>query len=430
MSNAPDPRPPQRWRRWFAAWAALTAAGSVLHHILWTAQAGGAGTLTNTPLLESAGNCIHMLIAPGWVLLRYISRSWPTGSWEGPVTANAIGWAFWLVGVWILLTLRRAAKRGLAAPGRAAEPEVSRRRFLVDAPLAVAVVGGAGGMVKGEFLDPWDLQVRRYTVPIQDLPAGLDGLRLVQISDTHLGPRIPAAFIREAVAQACALKPDLFCLTGDYIHNGEAFIAPAAELFRPVLATGKPVVGVLGNHDWYGDGKTTSRALDQIGVRMVDNGHVYLHADRTVHYGEAPSDALCIVGLGDMLTDWVDAAAAFAGVPEAVPRLVLAHNPDTADVVSGHAPYWRVGSYAKGFRPCRPSPRMDLVLSGHTHGGQVRLPLLGTPLVPSRFGQRYAGGIVQGGGFTLCISRGVGMSLLPVRFGVPPELVEITLTRA
>ena len=422
---------------WLAAWGVLTVCGSILHHILWNAQSAGRGTLTNTPLLESAGNCIHMLIAPGWIALRLISRSWPTGSWDGPVTANALGWACWLLALWLVLRARRAVlaraqRTGMAPVDAAREFDPSRRRFLVDAPIAAVTIGGAASMVKGEFLDPWDLQVRRYSVPIRDLPASLDGLRLVQLSDTHLGPRIPAAFIRTAVQIAVDLRPDLFCLTGDYIHNGKGFIAPAAELFTPLAATRKPIVGVLGNHDWYGDGPAMSRALEAIGVRMIDNARVYLDAaTRSLTYQAPDSPALCIAGLGDMLTDWVDAAAAFSGLDEAVPRLLLAHNPDTADVVMGHVPFLRVGSYAKGFIPAGPKPpRLDLVLSGHTHGGQVSLPLIGAPLVPSRLGQKYAGGLIQATGFRLCVSRGIGMSMLPIRFGVPPELVEITLVRA
>ncbi len=424
-------------RGWVAAWLVLTLTGTILHHVLWTAQSGGRGPLASTPLLQSAGNCVHLLIAPGWITLRYISRDWPTGSWSGPVTANAIGWACWVAGWWVLLRCRRWV---LSRFSRSADPrdgalspavDLGRRRFVVDAPVAVVAIGAAGAMGDGEFVEPWDLQLRRYTVPIRDLPPALEGLRLVQISDTHLGPRIPAAFIRRAMDMAIGLKPDLFCLTGDYIHNGKAFIAPAAELFRPLVATGKPVVGVLGNHDWYGDGRAMSRALDDLGIRMIDNARVYLDAaDRSVHYLPPAAEALCIAGLGDMLTDWVDAAAALNGLPEGMPRIVLAHNPDTGDVVVRSAPFWKVGSYAKGFVPAAATPpRLDLVLSGHTHGGQVRLPLIGTPLIPSRFGQRYAGGLIQGPGFQLCISRGVGMSLLPIRFGVPPELVEITLTR-
>src|SRR4051812_13704420 len=112
MTDMPTP-PAHRWRHWLAAWAGLTVAGSVLHHTLWSAQSAGSGPLMTTPFLESAGNCIHMLIAPGWVLLRFISRDWPTGSWAGPLTANAIGWAFWLAGLWLILACRGAVLRRL-----------------------------------------------------------------------------------------------------------------------------------------------------------------------------------------------------------------------------------------------------------------------------------------------------------------------------
>jgi predicted MPP superfamily phosphohydrolase len=97
------------------------------------------------------------------------------------------------------------------------------------------------------------------------------------------------------------------------------------------------------------------------------------------------------------------------------PRLVIAHEPDTAEI-----------------GPLRDAdaPRIDLMLSGHTHGGQVRLPLVGAPIVPSRYGQKYAGGLVEGPRFPVLVSRGIGMSILPIRFAVAPEIVEVTLTRA
>jgi predicted MPP superfamily phosphohydrolase len=418
---------------WFLAWAALTALGTMLHHWLWTGQSAGSGTLQTTPLVQSIGNLVHMLIGPAWVLLRIMSRSWPTGSWVGPLVANAIGWLCWIAAIWIGLMIR-AWLSGL----RAGEPvarvvgpqDSSRRRFLIDAPCAVAAVCGAAALAKGEFSDPWNLTLRRYRVPIRDLPFSLDGLRAVQLSDTHLGPRIPAAYIREVVERTLALKPDLVLLTGDYIHNGTAFIDPAAALFKPITRAGIPTVGVLGNHDWYGDGHAMSRALSAIGVSMVDNRRAYLNARRRV-VPDAPGDpALCIAGLGDLGTDWVDAARALGNLAPSMPRIVLAHNPDTSEIVAGRARYRRYGR-SRGFVPAPIADgRIDLMLSGHTHGGQVWVPFLGTPIVPSRFGQRYAGGLVPGPGFPVLVSRGVGMSILPVRLGVPPEIVEVTLVRA
>jgi predicted MPP superfamily phosphohydrolase len=168
-----------------------------------------------------------------------------------------------------------------------------------------------------------------------------------------------------------------------------------------------------------------SLALRAIGVRMLDNGRVFLDgATRRFREEGAPGESLCIAGLGDLMTDFISVHLALGGVPADVPRIVLAHNPDTAE----HPQC--VGESCVGGLPLTAAPRVDLMISGHTHGGQVRIPFLGTPFIPSRYGQKYAGGLVKGPAFPVLVSRGIGMSLLPVRLGVPPEIVELTLTRA
>ena len=108
--------------------------------------------------------------------------------------------------------------------------------------------------------------------------------------------------------------------------------------------------------------------------------------------------------------------------------MVLAHNPDTAEVLAGRLRIRRTG-WSKGYVPCRTTPRIDAMLCGHTHGGQVRIPFLGTPVIPCWSGTKYAGGVVQGPGYPVVVSRGVGMSILPIRLGVPPEVVEVTFVR-
>jgi predicted MPP superfamily phosphohydrolase len=422
-----------------AAWLALTTIGTTIHHILWNGEWTGGFGPDRTPIFQSLGNCVHVLVGPGWVALRFISRDWPTGSILGPLLANAIGWAFWVFVLGIGLRLRRwlLAPRTCQAqespePAPAPPVSVSRRRFLVDGPCAVMAVGGAGVLGRGEFVDPWSLRTSSYTVPIRGLPRTLDGLRLAQLSDTHLGPRIPASFIRASVQAALDLDPDLFILTGDYIHNGRTFIQPSARLFAPLVATGKPVLGVLGNHDWYGDGPAMTRELGAVGVLMLDNSRTYLSGHRRQLSRDLPSDdALCIAGLGDLLTDWVDPVRALRGVPEGMPRLVLTHNPDTAEVVTGRMSWRPRNQWSRGFLPYGgDGPRIDLMICGHTHGGQIRLPFIGTPLIPCATGQKYAAGLVEGPGFPVVISRGIGMSILPIRWGVPPEVVLITLRRA
>ncbi|XOV76414.1 MAG: metallophosphoesterase [Phycisphaerales bacterium] len=186
-------------------------------------------------------------------------------------------------------------------------------------------------------IEPNTITVRRYRVPIKGLPGSLDGLRIVQISDTHLGPRVHESHIAASVRIALEQRPDIVALTGDYVHDGPAGIDRAAELFEPL--TSDPgvigVVGVLGNHDWYADGPRMRDALRAIGVRMVDNDRVFLSSSSRSLASSPPArpdDALCFVGLGDLLTHTVEPARAFSGIDPDTPRVLLAHVPDTLEL--------------------------------------------------------------------------------------------------
>jgi predicted MPP superfamily phosphohydrolase len=416
-----------RWVLWWlGAWGVLTSAGTCLH------VAAARPSLGDLPLLTEVGNVLGVLVTPGWVVARQLWQGWPTGA-LGALIANGVGWALALGAMFVIVRAMRWMTEARAPGARAiGPPDSSRRRFLVQAPAALIGVGGVGSLVSGTCVQPWDLRLARYRVPIRGLPAVLDGLRIVQLSDTHLGVRVPASYLRDAVRRAIDLRPDLFALTGDYIHNGRRFIEPAAALFEPLIATGRPVVGVLGNHDWYGGGAAMSRELVVRGVHMLDNRRVWLNAERRVVASRPSEPALCIAGVGDLLTDWVNVPAALDDVPPESPRLLLSHNPDTCEAVAQRAKFRGRGPLFKGVIPSRQSggPRVDLMLAGHTHGGQVRFPILGTVWTPSQFGLRYLGGLARGPGFPVVISRGVGMSIIPIRFGVPPEIVEVTLVRA
>lgn len=413
---------------WPAAWCVFTTTGTLLH----IAADGPRPLIAGVPFVQTLANTAAIVVTPGWALLWKLRHRWPQSMLWGALFANAVGWAMILIGLWAAWRVLRWL---VSAPGAPAAvvglPDSSRRRFLVQGPAAMVGLVGAGSLVDGACVEPWDLRLRRYSVRIRDLPAGIDGLRIVQLADTHLGPRVPASYISSAVQRAIDLKPDLFALTGDYIHTGARFVAPAAELFVPLARSGVPIVGVLGNHDWYGDGEAMSRTLSELGVHMIDNRRVWLDESRRIVVDPPRGPALCIAGVGDLITDWVDVAAALDGLPSDMPRLLLSHEPDVAEIVGNRVNVPRYGPMFKGVVQSRePNSRLDLMLCGHTHGGQVVLPIVGSLWTPSLFGARYLGGLVQGPGFPVIISRGVGMSIIPIRLGCPPELVEITLTRA
>lgn len=201
------------------------------------------------------------------------------------------------------------------------------------------------------------LTLDTVTVPIGDLPPALEGCRIVQLSDFHYdGQRLAKSLLRDAIAQVNALQPDLIALTGDFITHSHA---PMAELasYLSQLRSRCGVVAVLGNHDTQhpGNRSTVLRELRRVGIQALWNQVVY------------PLGAgFPVVGLAELRSREFSPSAVLSQVPPHLPRLVLAHQPDIADALGP----WRV----------------DLQLSGHTHGGQIVLPGLG--VVPAQI-QRW-----------------------------------------
>jgi predicted MPP superfamily phosphohydrolase len=296
---------------------------------------------------------------------------------------------------------------------------VSRRRVLA---------AGAGSVAAVAVGYPMCVATRRFEVtrrafPVRDLPPSLEGLRLVQLTDVHHGPWIPLSHVRDVVAAANALEPDLILLTGDYVHRSPAYIDPVVDALAALHAK-VGVLGVLGNHDWWESGPATRRAFARAGIPLIDNARRVVTPDRKLTADEggdggAAADTvagagLCVAGVGDYYEDEQRYDAALGGLPPDMPRLLLSHNPDVAE--------------DRAFRAA--GHRVDLMLSGHTHGGQIYVPGLGTPIVPSRYGQKYARGLVQGPACPVFVCRGVGHTVLPVRVGVAPEIAVIELSRA
>ena len=190
-------------------------------------------------------------------------------------------------------------------------------------------------------------------------------------------------------------------LTGDYVSRADAITHALVEVFRDLRTKRK--FAVLGNHDYWSNAKAVIASLETAGIPMLTNRHYIL--DRR-------NQSLCIAGVDDYwsATPGPNVADALRGVGEEVPRILLSHNPDYAERL-----------------PAR--PRVDLMLSGHTHGGQVKLPLLGPLKLPIEH-RKYAEGLVPGPRCPVFVSRGLGMVGVPMRFNCRPELPLITLRRA
>lgn len=275
----------------------------------------------------------------------------------------------------------------------------ARRRFLKRAVLGVAgLLGGGGLWMLG--VEPRQLAVRRVTARIPGLPAALDGFTIGQLSDLHAGLLVPEDLIRRAAEVAMSLCPELIVLTGDYVWRGAANAETCARALS-VLKARHGVYGVLGNHDyWSGDVARVTRSLTDIGVRMLVNSSARLQVGETEWW-------LC--GVDDVWSGEPDLKSASAGVPDQAFRLLLCHEPDYADTAAQH--------------------RVPLQLSGHSHGGQVRLPFFGAPILPY-LGRKYPIGLQRVGASTLVYTNvGVGTIAPPVRLNCPPEVTHLTLRR-
>jgi predicted MPP superfamily phosphohydrolase len=206
------------------------------------------------------------------------------------------------------------------------------------------------------------------------------------------------------------LEPDLVFLTGDYVLYSPEYVRPVVEelaRLRPRIGT----LAVLGNHDWWEDVALMREAFAATDIPLIDNTRRVLTPDRRLV--SAADDGLAIGGVGDFWEDSQEYRRALGDLPANMPRLLLSHNPDVAEETDLY----------------RSRVRVDLMLSGHTHGGQIRLPLFGTPIVPSRYGSKYAKGLVEGPFCPVFICRGIGMSMVPTRFGASPELACLELRR-
>ena len=266
---------------------------------------------------------------------------------------------------------------------------------------AVAIGAAAAAAAWAGWIEPRRLVVVRRTLALPGWPAALNGVRIGVISDIHAGaPHAGPKAIARAVERLNAEAPDAMLLLGDFIdaHVLWGGRVPPADIARELAALRAPLgrMAVLGNHDWKQAGHAMWRALEDAGIRVLENEAV------------AAGD-FYVAGLADLRLRRPDLPTALADVPAGAPVVLLAHDPDVFPFVPD---------------------RVALTLSGHLHGGQVAIPVLRRPAIPSRYGERYARGHVVEDGRHLYVSSGLGTSGLPIRLLAPPEVVILELRAA
>lgn len=243
------------------------------------------------------------------------------------------------------------------------------------------------------------VEVSRVEVKLDNLPPAFDGLTIAQLTDIHHGIYTSADYIDRCVQIVNDLKPDLIALTGDFTYGGKKYVEPCAEALSRLRARIGTYVA-LGNHDYYVGASAVAVAMKRAGCAvMIDQ------LDRLELRGEK----LWLVGVDDFYYGTTDLKKLLRDVPPEAARVVLSHNPDFIEEFAAK------------------NERADLMISGHTHGGQIRFPLAGAPHIASAYGQRYAVGLNRSGAMQVYTSRGLGTILLPTRVDCPPEIVLFTL---
>jgi predicted MPP superfamily phosphohydrolase len=266
-----------------------------------------------------------------------------------------------------------------------------------DAALIGALVAAGIGTALSLHQRP---RIRRRDVDIEGLPEAFDGYRIVQISDLHCGPFASGRRVARWVETANRLEPDLVAVTGDLIASGSAFIDVVARALGGLRAR-DGAFAAMGNHDYFGDGEAMVTALQAAGLTVLRNRGVELHR---------PAGAIYLAGVDDTWTRRHDLSRALAARPIGMPAVLLAHDPVLFPEAAERG--------------------VDLVLSGHTHGGQVAVPLLARKLNLARLITRFTNGVYKSGTSTLYVNRGLGTTGPPVRLAVAPEIAVLTLRRA
>jgi uncharacterized protein len=248
----------------------------------------------------------------------------------------------------------------------------------------------------GAHNDVYDIEVTKHEVMVRGLPAAFDGYRIAFITDTHVASFMRRGLYREIVAQTMRLKPDLVLLGGDFV-SWERHIPLMAEVLLTDLSAPDGLHAVLGNHDYWANPDGVIAAMTVRGVNFVINRSVEIRRG---------SDAIALAGIDEVYRGEPDPDAAFRQIDAQTPRIGLSHHPDIIDQLSGR--------------------RIDLLVCGHTHGGQIRFPFFGSVVVPSKHEGRYASGFHRVGGVLMYVSRGVG-AIPPLRILCKPELATFVL---
>ena len=265
--------------------------------------------------------------------------------------------------------------------------------------MRLMAASAAGLVFDGAWVEPARLSITQQDVICKRLSPGLDGLRIGLLADFHYRPKEDDNLLERVIQRVRQENLDLIALSGDFINKDPGVLAPLLERLKTMTAN-HGVFAVMGNHDgWNGNPSKIRRQFEQSGISFLINEHSKI---------SIRGDALAVAGTDFVWLGKPDPSRTLRGIPAEVPVLALVHEPDYFDVMTRDR-------------------EILLQLSGHTHGGQCRIPLIGYSPVTVKHGTKYIDGGFSRGDSNLFVTRGVGTTGLRVRFACPPELVILTL---
>lgn len=269
---------------------------------------------------------------------------------------------------------------------------MSRRSFLIASLLVVVAVS-----LYFYFDESKQLVLTEEIVSLPDLPSEFQGLRIVLLSDIHHGVFFPRSYVKEIVERTNALAPDIILLLGDYAYHNLRYIPAVMEELHEL----KPKIGIYaiqGNHDIRMSRALTSQELHRNGFQELTNANIVL---------ERNGQKLYLAGVDDLQTGHPNLNTALKGCPQDAFVFLMSHHPDFIEEIR--------------------DARVRFVVAGHTHGGQIFLPFIGSPILPSHYGQKYRYGMVHGPQVNGYVTSGAGAVFPPIRFRCPPEIACLTL---
>ena len=270
----------------------------------------------------------------------------------------------------------------------------NRNKLIFVSIFAVALL-----LLAYTFIEPYWLDIKTTHINSRDIPENFNGTKIIFVSDIHHGPYFSKDRVKKLVERINELNPDIILLGGDYVHREPTYITPCFEELSKLKAK-IDVFGVLGNHDHWENAELIRHEMKSAGIKEIDNKAEWLYKE---------GDRIKIGGVGDLMEDVQDITPTINDTKKNDFVILLSHNPDYFEKLG--------------------TDKVDLMFSGHTHGGQVTLFGFWAPLIPSTYGQKYRTGLVETVQTKILISNGIGTITPPVRFFARPQINVVILKR-